>query len=473
MNGSAGTTTLVNAGAGTTTYSGANTYTGTTFVNQGNFVLGSTGSMVSALIVNGVNTTATINGTSTGTGATSVNQGTFLLSNTGSLVSALAVNGSNSIATINGAWTATTAAVGNITVTNGGTINSSGTVAIGGASGAAILVGGTGGGTFNITGGTFNTNYSGGTGWGIGNAGPGSLNVSAGSLSIANGNVFYVGFSNASGNGTLTVSGTGLVTLGTPNVGTGNNIVFGQGSSSGTINLNGGTLNSARNFITTGGTSVFNFNGGKLQAGFTSTSFLSGLTTTNVRNNTSTIDTNGFDITIGQSLSHSAIAGDNATDGGLIKIGAGTLTLSTAGSYNGGTTLTAGTVSPGADTALGSGAITFNGGTLSVNGRTLANNLVANASTTSSVVIGTSNAAFNGSMTGTGTVNFSSTATAQVVPTMPNVSAFGGTIGIDTSNTSFFPALTSGAARCGTSPAGPQADFYSLMPRTERSAWAN
>jgi hypothetical protein len=51
------------------------------------------------------------------------------------------------------------------------------------------------------------------------------------------------------------------------------------------------------------------------------------LTRANIRNNGAKIDTAGFNITIGQALQHSAISGDNATDGGLTKNGAGTLTL--------------------------------------------------------------------------------------------------------------------------------------------------
>jgi autotransporter-associated beta strand protein len=47
---------------------------------------------------------------------------------------------------------------------------------------------------------------------------------------------------------------------------------------------------------------------------------------------------------ISQTLQHSAIAGDNATDGGLTKLGAGTVTLGSANTYNGNTTVKAGTL---------------------------------------------------------------------------------------------------------------------------------
>jgi autotransporter-associated beta strand protein len=64
----------------------------------------------------------------------------------------------------------------------------------------------------------------------------------------------------------------------------------------------------------------------------------------NVRNGGAVIDDGGFAITVGQVLQHSAIAGDNATDGGLTKLGAGTLALGSANTYNGNTTVKAGTL---------------------------------------------------------------------------------------------------------------------------------
>ncbi|MBE7190285.1 autotransporter-associated beta strand repeat-containing protein, partial [Jatrophihabitans endophyticus] len=74
---------------------------------------------------------------------------------------------------------------------------------------------------------------------------------------------------------------------------------------------------------------------------------------------------------------------------GLIKTGAGTLTLTGANTYTGGTTLTAGTLSVGVDTvgapgaitssAIGTGTLTFTGGTLRAGGAyTLANAATVN-----------------------------------------------------------------------------------------------
>jgi autotransporter-associated beta strand protein len=135
-----------------------------------------------------------------------------------------------------------------------------------------------------------------------------------------------------------TVGGTGVVDLHQGNGTTVNN----------TFNLNGGTLTvsgilSANN----AGTRAFNFNGGTLRPVADNTSFLnlgSGSAAANVRNGGAVIDTAGFNVTIPQALQHSAIAGDNAVDGGVTKAGSGTLTLSGANTYTGGTTVKAGTL---------------------------------------------------------------------------------------------------------------------------------
>lgn len=127
---------------------------------------------------------------------------------------------------------------------------------------------------------------------------------------------------------------------------------FGPGSGgvatvSGTLNLDGGTLTTARIYEGTGtalGTvSTFNFNGGTLKAVTNTTtgaSFMAGLDNAFVKGGGAIIDTNGAAITIAQPLLTDTVS----TGGGLTKLGNGTLTLTGSNTYTGNTTVTAGTL---------------------------------------------------------------------------------------------------------------------------------
>jgi len=105
-----------------------------------------------------------------------------------------------------------------------------------------------------------------------------------------------------------------------------------------------------------------------------------------------------LNVNLGQPLAHSTVAGDNATDGGLTKLGAGTLNLNGANTYTGPTAINAGglggtgsiagnlinnaTFAPGSGgigTLTVGGSITLNAGstnTFEVNGTTPANDQV-------------------------------------------------------------------------------------------------
>ncbi len=214
-----------------------------------------------------------------------------------------------------------------------GTYNLSGTGVLTNAGNA--FIGGYGTGTFSQTGGTFNT-----TGWlsiGRQTSGTGTYTISGGQLNQTGASAGIVVGELATG--TLTVSGSGAVT--SPATGIlriGNSV-----SGNGTVNLNGGSITTAK-VDTVGGTSTFNFNGGTLKANAGTPTFFQGITTANVRNGGALIDTNGNDIKIGQALLHSALGGDAAIDGGLAKSGTGILTLSGASSYTGPTSIGNGTL---------------------------------------------------------------------------------------------------------------------------------
>jgi autotransporter-associated beta strand protein len=121
-----------------------------------------------------------------------------------------------------------------------------------------------------------------------------------------------------------------------------------------TLRLNGGTV-VVGGFLKTQSsyTNVLNLNGGLLRGGASNASFLPAFAnqTINVRAGGAKIDDGGFAITIAQPLIHDPALGANG-DGGLLKLGAGSLTLSAANSYTGPTLISAGTLA-----LAGSGAI--------------------------------------------------------------------------------------------------------------------
>jgi len=145
--------------------------------------------------------------------------------------------------------------------------------------------------------------------------------------------------------GTLNVSGTAVVTVNASQLTLGDNSATGDDSVSAIVNLNGGTLavKKVAAGSSTGGSAnvrIVNFSGGELKALASDSTFLEGLTTANVKDGGAKVNTNGFDITIGQQLVHFA----GATTDSLTKSGAGTLTLSAANTYIGVTTVSAGTL---------------------------------------------------------------------------------------------------------------------------------
>lgn len=89
------------------------------------------------------------------------------------------------------------------------------------------------------------------------------------------------------------------------------------------------------------------------------------------------------------------------TTGSLSKTGSGTLTVTNANSYNGGTTLSAGVLQTGNTSALGTGALTLNGGTLSsdsISPRSLANSTTLGGDVTLGSAVQTGALTLSGSM---------------------------------------------------------------------------
>ena len=145
---------------------------------------------------------------------------------------------------------------------------------------------------------------------------------------------------------------------------------LGFNSGLGTYTLGGGTL--AVNAVGTAGTptagSGFVFNGGTLQAKQASAAFFAvptgtGMIGAQIGAGGATIDTQAFSVATAQVFSSNVSGG---TDGGLTKIGSGTLTLSGASTYTGTTTIGGGRL---AVTGSLAGPVAVTTGTLDGTGR--------------------------------------------------------------------------------------------------------
>ncbi len=216
------------------------------------------------------------------------------------------------------------------------------------------------------------------------------LNVSGGTLNLGTAaaptSQLYVA---SRGSGTFTISGSAAVNCGNLDVSRnadGNTI-----GSSGTVNLNGGTLtvslvgtataNSQAGPASSGPnpSAAFNFNGGTLLARANSATFFLGSTTapiipitTTVKSGGAIINDGGFAISILEVLLHDSALGATP-DGGLTKLGAGTLTLTRANSYTGPTAVNAGTLAVSGSLAAASAVTVAAGATLNLTGAVAGN----------------------------------------------------------------------------------------------------
>ncbi len=164
------------------------------------------------------------------------------------------------------------------------------------------------------------------------------------SASMSFGTSASLGGGKASGTMALTLQDNAAITCGT-SFDLDGSTTTGAGAAS-TFNLNGGTLtvNSVAMSLA-GGTATLNLNGGVLKANAANASFFpafAGLTA-KVSTGGAKINDNGFAITVAQPLTHDAGLG-STPDGGLLKQGAGTVTLAGANNYTGSTTVSAGTL---------------------------------------------------------------------------------------------------------------------------------
>ncbi|MCE9611793.1 MAG: autotransporter-associated beta strand repeat-containing protein [Chthoniobacter sp.] len=281
-----------------------------------------TNSLIFGGDINSGATTGTKTVTLTGAGATVVDglisdgAGTVAITKTG-----------NGTLTLNAANTYT----GQTTITAGSVIVGT-TDALG--TGAALLVNG---GTLAI-GGNSNT---------VGAVTLSSGSITGGATALLTGTSFAVESGTisarlAGGGATLTKTTSGTVTLS----------AAGTNLRSGLTSINGGTLvmGTAGALGTTGN---ITFGGGTLK-------YNSGATTdysARFKNSTSAIilDANGQTLTFAGTI-------DSSNTGGLVINGNGTVTISTANTYTGGTTINSGSVNLGNQSGFGAGTVTLTGG---------------------------------------------------------------------------------------------------------------
>lgn len=152
--------------------------------------------------------------------------------------------------------------------------------------------------------------------------------------------------------GTLLISGTISGNIGTlVKGGNGTISLTGSNTFSATISISNGTLQVSNNAALGNSANGVTLAGGILKFG---SAFDLSERSVNISAGTSRLDTNGFDVTLANS-----IGGGGA--GTLRKDGAGTLTLSGSNNYTGGTTINAGAVAIGHNSALGTGTASITG----------------------------------------------------------------------------------------------------------------
>jgi autotransporter-associated beta strand protein len=197
-----------------------------------------------------------------------------------------------------------------------------------------------------------------------------TVNVSGGTLNVGTPTAQTI-FLCSRGTGVFNVTLTGQVKCGTFDVSRNIGPTFGK------VNLDGGSMTVNRVGTATGSATatqvgaiaIFNFNGGILRARQNNAAFFQGSTaspvspiTALVRSGGAIIDANGFDISVLEPLQHDTNSLAPATDGGLVKFGAGTLTLAAANTYTGPTFVTNGTLA--VTGSLGTNTVTVTNATL-------------------------------------------------------------------------------------------------------------
>jgi autotransporter-associated beta strand protein len=232
--------------------------------------------------------------------------------------------------------------------------------------------------------------------------------------------------------------------------GAGTQILAGANTYRGGTILSGGELSVSSDANLGDPAGGLTFNGGILQV--TGTSF-------NSTPRTMTWGPKGGGFDIAAAANSFTVAQTLTGTGSLTKLGAGTLVLPNANTYSGGTTISAGILQIGKNTALGSGPVTLDGGTLQAGAsfgaiNPVANNIVLNPGG-GALDAAAQNLTLSGNITngsGTpGTLTITSTG-----------GPFGGAVQLSGNNTYSGPTLVTGTAALlafSTTALSPNSDF--------------
>jgi outer membrane autotransporter protein len=200
--------------------------------------------------------------------------------------------------------------------------------------------------------------------------------ATAGNARITNNS--FVQFDDTSTAGTATIINNGALTFASNstagsativNAGGGSLISFTDTATAGnaTITTNGGALTQFTNFSSGGQARLITNAGGQvdisgLLSGGMSAGSIEGAGDYFLGANQLTVGSNNLSTTVSGTINDGGTGG--GTGGSLVKVGTGTLTLTGANTYSGGTTVTGGLINFAAAGNFGSGMITLNGGGL-------------------------------------------------------------------------------------------------------------
>ncbi|MEH3103216.1 MAG: autotransporter-associated beta strand repeat-containing protein [Sphingomonas phyllosphaerae] len=287
-------------GAGSTTLSGSNGWSGTTTIDTGTTLIGTTGSIGGSAIVD--------SGTLTYDQATDGTVGQRI-SGTGSLTKSGA--GTVTLSAVNGFTGGARIGGGGLRLTNAAALASAARVTLSGAGATLIADAGTQILVHDLS----------------GDAGT-DIRIASGGLSVVNGSDLTIaGILSGAGTGGLDKGGAGRLTLSGANT-----LTTGVSVSAGTLALSGdGSLSSASGISLTARGAAFD-----ISAVTPATATIQGLT-----------GVDGSAVTIGNrtlAIGSGIFAGSISGGGGLIKVGSGTLTLTGANTYAGPTQVAGGTL---------------------------------------------------------------------------------------------------------------------------------